>query len=463
MQTQKFELTYGKETRSFEIPEDKLNSPLIAPRESKPLEGAVSEIIAGALAKPVDRPLLRELARGRRVGIVLSDAFRAGLQREILDGLLDEVVRGAPQSIVVISATGTHNPEVYAKTTGQWVEEARKRLNTTIDFEPHHSEKSEFADLGVSSRGTRLKFNSRLMRCDLRVYGHESKHHYLNGYSSIDKQMVPGVSSGETVAMNHKWALHPDSGPGRNPWHPDPARRSNPFAEDGREARAISERYILSEKNQLVQGEVLTFGLDMISSGDKVYWLKAGSPERVCEEMVQVVDQLMEFKVKRSRYVVVSPGGPPASQALYGTQNCFDLALKGAILPGGEALVIAPLSGRPDLPPDVCGIAPDARSKKLFWDNLCRLISLPLEEAREEIAENFELYLWKTDRVLRLLRGDGVKIWLHCELPGDTLRPGGLFTAPSIEQWINERVARNDGLFNVINDGNKLCVTGLEE
>ncbi|MBW1873661.1 MAG: hypothetical protein JRJ19_16455 [Deltaproteobacteria bacterium] len=54
--------------------------------------------------------------------------------------------------------------------------------------------------------------------------------------------------------------------------------------------------------------------------------------------MVKVVDRLMAFEVKRSKYVIISPGGPPASQALYGTQNAFDLALKGAIKKGGQAL-----------------------------------------------------------------------------------------------------------------------------
>ncbi|MCP4606354.1 MAG: DUF2088 domain-containing protein [Proteobacteria bacterium] len=459
-----FELTFGNETREFTVPTEKLQGPLVAPRETKPLGGGVPKILAEALAAPVDRPRLKEMAVGKKVAVVISDAFRAGLQHEILDALLEEIITGTPQSIVVICATGTHNPAVYAKATGEWVAAAEKRHGFDIKFEPHDSENSSFGDLGISSRGTKLRLNRNLLEADLRVYGHESKHHYLNGYSSIDKQIIPGVSSSETVAMNHKWALDPDSGPGRNPWHQDPDRKSNPFADDGREARKTSERFIMSPSGELVEGEVFTFGLDMVSAGDQVFWVRAGSPEKVCLEMVQVVDKLMEFQVKRSKYVIVSPGGPPASQALYGTQNCFDLALKGAVLPGGEALVIAPLDGRPDLPPDVSGIAPDARSKKLFWDNLVRLLRKPLDQARAEIADNFELYLWKTDRVLRLLKGDlkgeGIEISLFSKLSKDILSQGGFGSATDIQAWIDERVQRDDGLFTVINDGNKLCVTG---
>ncbi|MBW1873660.1 MAG: hypothetical protein JRJ19_16450 [Deltaproteobacteria bacterium] len=124
--------------------------------------------------------------------------------------------------------------------------------------------------------------------------------------------------------------------------------------------------------------------------------------------------------------------------------------------------MIAPLNGRPDLDPDVSGLAPDRRPKELFWDNLVRLLPKPLDEARKEIADNFELYLWKTDRMLRLINGDQIKLFIHSELPAEILRPGGLESIDDIQAWIDERVKRNDGLFTVIENGNKLCVTGSD-
>jgi len=457
-----FELTYGNSSRSFQIPAEKVNGRLVAPMRPDPLPGAIPEILKNALSEPLGCAPLSRMVEQKIVGIVVSDEFREGMQREILDTLLDEVVKGTPQAIIVLCATGTHPPGVYAKNASQWVAEARERLGVKIDFEAHDSEQSEFASVGKTSRGTELVFNSRLLESDVRIYGHESKHHYLNGYSCIDKQILPGLSSGSTVAQNHKHALDPDSGPGRNPWHSSSARQKNPFSEDTREAREISERFVLSPGGKAVRGEVNTFALDMVSAGQDIYWVRAGDPAAVTREMVSVVDDLMAFEVDRSRYVVVSPGGPPASQALYGTQNAFDLALKGAIVPGGEALVLAPLDGRPDLDPDVRGLAPDRRPKELFWDNLVRLLPKPLDEARAEIAANFELYLWKTDRVLRLLNGDGVKIYIHSQLPADVLAAGGFQSAPDIQAWIDERVARDDGLFTVIDHGNKLCVTARE-
>jgi hypothetical protein len=231
-------------------------------------------------------------------------------------------------------------------------------------------------------------------------------------------------------------------------------------SQDGKEAREISEKYILSSSGEAILGDVVTFGLDMVSAKPSVLWVRAGDPEAISREMPPVVDKLMSFEVERTRYVIVSPGGPPASQALYGTQNSFDLALKGAVLDGGEALVIAPLNGRPDLPGDVRGLAPDPRAKALFWDNLVRLKSMPLEEARKQIADHFELYLWKTDRVLRLLKETGVRIAIHSELPAEVLKDGGFDSAVDIQAWIDERAARGDGKFTVIDIGNKLCITG---
>jgi nickel-dependent lactate racemase len=462
MADKRFELTYGEETRTFTVPKDRLSGPLIAPRTPQALPGEARDILKKALQQPAGRPSLRELAPDRRVAVIVSDEFRAGLQHEILDVLLDEIVPAKPASVTVFCATGTHKPEVYAKNAASWVREAEARLGVKLEFVAHDSEKSDFADLGTTTRGTRLKVDRKLLECDLRVHGHESKPHYFYGYSCIDKQICPGLSWGETVAQNHKWALDPGSGPGRNAWHPNPERQDNPVSQDGREAREISERYVLSPGGEPVEGEVVTFGLDMVSAKPRVLWVRAGDPTMISQEMPPVVDRLMSFEVERSRYVIVSPGGPPASQALYGTQNSLDLALKGAVLEGGEALVIAPMEGRPDLPEEVRGLAPDERSKALFWDNLVRLLPRPLAEARKEIADHFELYLWKTDRVLRLLKEDRIGIAVYSQLPAEILKEGGFESAADIQGWIDERVSRGDGMFTVIDNGNKLCVTGKQ-
>lgn len=210
----------------------------------------------------------------------------------------------------------------------------------------------------------------------------------------------------------------------------------------------------------LVDVQPADFLLDMISDGDDIYWVGAGDPEKITSAILPQADTQAEFAVKKSRYVVVSPGGPPASTALYGVQNCFDLAILGAIQQGGEALVFGPCNGRPGVPDDVRGLAPDAKSKALFWDNLVRMKDLPLDECRRQIDENFKLYMWKTWRVLRLFKRDQVKLYIHGELGSDVLEEAGFHHCADPQAWIDERTARADGQFVAIDGGNKLLVRG---
>jgi len=314
-------------------------------------------------------------------------------------------------------------------------------------------------EVGNTRRGTPVILDRAYLQGELRVFGHESKHHYMAGYSSIDKHVVPGVSARATIEANHKNSLSSLSGPGRSPWHIDPARRDNPFSDDAAEARILADRFVWNpEKNILEERAAETFGLDMISKKDSVLACMAGDPNVINARMTDFADQFGMFEVEPTKYVLISPGGPPASQAVYGTQNCFDMAMKGALIPGGEACVLAPCEGRPDLPEDVKGLAPDGKSKKLFWDNLVRMKDWSLEDALRFADENFELYLWKTIKVLRLFKELDLHIGLHSTLPAERLTEAGFQSVPDVQAWIDERAARNDGKLRVIDQGNKIFV-----
>jgi hypothetical protein len=82
------------------------------------------------------------------------------------------------------------------------------------------------------------------------------------------------------------------------------------------------------------------------------------------------------------------------------------------------------------------------------------------EKITNHIENNFELYLWKTFRVLRLFKVDDLRLYVHCQLPDGILRAGGFHPAPDIQAWINERAERGDGTFNIVDNGNKVFVLG---
>ena len=220
----------------------------------------------------------------------------------------------------------------------------------------------------------------------------------------------------------------------------------------------MANRHLIIDGDLRDVGRVPEFLLDMISSSRSIDWIKAGDPDIVSREMTAAVDKHAAHYLERTKYVVISPGGPPACTALYGVQNCFDMALKFAIKQGGEALILAPCTGRPELEEEVSGLAPDLKAKLLFWDNLVTWIKRPLEEGKRWIEDNFELYLWKTDRILKLQLEQEVKLYLYSDLPDEKVIPGGFIPVKDPDAWISERAFRNDGKIRAIDEGNKLLV-----
>ncbi len=452
-------LTYGSSKIDLSIPSDFLAGPVIQPASRPPMtDEAMVVCIDEALAAPLGRPRLRERVTDRRVAVVVSDEFRAGLHSLIIDRLCEELRAGRPSKVTFLCATGTHDPKVYAPRIEAMV--MKHAAGLPVEFVAHDCDDPRLAAIGTSPLGTPVALEPAFLRADVRVYGHEAKHHYMHGYSVVDKQVIPGIADRRSVEYNHKRSLDDDSGPGRNPWHDDPARRANPFSEDSRDIRAMAERLWIDDDGRLVEGRPDTFALDMISDPASIYWVGAGDPDEVSREALRKADEQAQFTVDRTRYAVVSPGGPPASQAMYGVQNCFDMAVRGAVQPGGEVLVLAPCEGRPDLPPDVSGVATSSRSRRLFWDNLIALRDEPLEACFDEIDENFELYMWKTYRVLRNFKGDRLKIHVHSQLAPERLVEAGFIPVADPQAWIDERAARGDGSLRAIDQGNKLLVVG---
>jgi lactate racemase len=454
-------LTYGSGRLQLTVPDSFLAGDVVRPRALPPRPRAeILAALAGALEHPVGRPRLRDSVRGRKVAVVLSDEFRAGLHETIIEALAAELAQGGPREVVFVCATGTHEPEVYTPHVRRWVDQHAGAAGLPYRFVAHSCDDPRLVPIGASPAGTEVALEPDFLDAEVRVYGHESKHHYMNGYSLVDKQILPGLCARRTVEQNHKRSLSDDSGPGRNPWHDDPARRANPFAEDIRDIRHLAEGVLLRPDGTLERRTVPTFALDMISDQDSLYWAASGDPDELCRQAVRKADEQAQITVERTRYVLISPGGPPASQALYGVQNCFDMAVKGAVEPGGEVLIVAPCEGRPDLPGDVRGLATSAGSKRLFWDTLVELLDRPIEECRAHIEARFQLYMWKTYRVLKNYKNDRLTLHLHSTLPDDVVRRGGFVPVRDPQAWIDERAARGDGRLRAIDHGNKTFVMG---
>lgn len=454
-------LTYGEGKLDLAFPDGFMMGDLIRPKAS-PNTSTPAEMIKKIdenLESPVRSPRLREMVKGKAVGLVISDEFRSGLQEIIADRMMKEIFAGDPGSLDCFIATGSHDQKVYASNLIPAIQKSANGLGKNVRVLPNDCDGGEHLYLGDTELGSPAEVWKEWLKTEVRVYGHEAKHHYMNGYSVVDKQVCPGLSSRRCISSTHKHALQSDfSAAGRSPYHPIESRRKNPFAQDNRSVRLLSESRLLVNGELKEVSPLPTFLLDMISTKTSIDWIMSGDPQTVSQHMTTAVDDFAAHVLPRARYMVISPGGPPACNALYGVQNCFDMALKFAIENGGEALLVAPCLGRTDLSEEVTGLAPDSKSKALFWDNLVEWLPRSLEDWDKWVQENFELYLWKTDRVLKLLLEQKVKLYLHSELSDEKVTPGGFIPAPDPNAWIAERAARGDGKALAIDEGNKLLV-----
>lgn len=457
------ELTYGKEKMAFAVSPDFLAGSLIKPKVSEVISGSPCEIIRRSFSAPKNRPPLNAVVKDKRVGLVISDELRVGLQEEIISCLLAEIAAGQPKEVFVFIATGSHHPEIYAKNIVAWSKKYAQELNLSYQIFPNYCEhKEDYIFLGSTAYQTPVYVHKMWMSCEVRVHGHEAKYHYMNGYSCIDKQIIPGLAAAESIRANHKLALHHhDSVAGKNAWHKDRERQGNPFSQDNRQARAMSEKFWYNETtDKLGEKQIVTFGLDMVSQKDKIFWIDCGDSDIVCQDVTAAVDKYLGFGVEKTKYLVLSPGGPPACDTLYYVQNGFDMVVKGALLEGGEALVIAPCAGRPEVPENIRGICPDAESMALFWDTLLKYINRPLGEWTEFVDKNFKLFMWKTDRVLKLFKEAKIKIYIYCQLPDEVLLKSGFIPEHNPQKWLDERANRKDGKVRFVDEANKLCVLG---
>src|ERR1700736_1165128 len=109
-------LDYGRTGLDVELPDDRVIGPL-AIRDAEPLADAQTAIVH-ALAKPIGRRPLAEVARGRRNACILvCDITRPVPNRLILPPLLRtlETEGIARQDILILIATGLHRPNEGAE------------------------------------------------------------------------------------------------------------------------------------------------------------------------------------------------------------------------------------------------------------------------------------------------------------------------------------------------------------
>lgn len=196
------------------------------------------ETVRDALAGPVGTPPLRELARGRKNAIVLiacrtrrtgSQVFLPEILRELNEaGLRDE-------DVLVYTATGTHDNYREQDAPLLAGADCARRLRFA-----GHDCRDDLVDVGVTSRGNRVRLARAYLEADLRIATGRVTYHYFAGFTGGRKAILPGVAGFETITANHRQASLLEGGVRLNPATQGGRLAGNPIHEDMLEAALLA-------------------------------------------------------------------------------------------------------------------------------------------------------------------------------------------------------------------------------
>ena len=365
---------------TFEIPKRNLCA-ILTP---KPLTGIKDSVkaIVDSLKRPVGTPSLAELINANdKIAIIVSDITRPCPTHKILPPLLRELKKNGIRydNVSIVFATGIHRkqtPEEQKNLVGSNVFGKVKIFeNDAEDYQSHQT-------LGVTSRGTSVSIDRRLVNCDFIIGVANIEIHYYAGYTGGAKSLLPGVASREAIQQNHSLLFQPGAQPGK--------ADGNPVREDFEEAAKIAGlnfilNVVLNDKREITG----------VFSGDFVKAHRAG---------VSQVDQMYKVPIReKADIVIASAGGFPKDINLYQAHKALDNA-GYAVRDGGIIILVAECA--------------DGLGSKTFEKWIMK--SLTPDDVIGRLRRNFVIGGHKAFYIAQLTKK--AKIFLVSSLPDDVVK-----------------------------------------
>ena len=165
-------------------------------------EGSGSDIVAAAMAAPIDSPKLSELAKGKKTcTIIISDHTRPVPSRDILPNMLRELYEGNPDiKVTLLVATGFHRPTTDKELVDKLGEEIMAKCPIVIH--DCRSEKDNVC-IGTLPSGAPLVIDRLAAETELLIAEGFIEPHFFAGFSGGRKSVLPGVCDQVTVLGNH--------------------------------------------------------------------------------------------------------------------------------------------------------------------------------------------------------------------------------------------------------------------
>lgn len=286
---------FDKEEMEINLPEKNILGVLDVP--SIPFVKDIVGALKDALNKPIGtKPFKKLFGPGDRVCILVSDITRVPVTRTYLPFLLDELnTLGVPdKDIYIVFTIGTHRkhtPEEHQKLVGHEV------YNRVTVFDHEARDKSQHIYLGTTTRGTRVNVFKRVMDADKIITTGTIGFHYFAGYNGGRKNILPGISSYETVVANHRLTMFGKK-QGEEKFSAAGVYRRNPVNEDMIEAvKMVNPTFMINVVLDKDRNIIKFF------SGDIIKAHKKG---------VLYIDKLYRPKIKKlADIVIASSGGYP--------------------------------------------------------------------------------------------------------------------------------------------------------
>jgi nickel-dependent lactate racemase len=304
------EVPYGDGTLSATIPQS-AEVTILEPQEVPPKDE--TRLLNEAVSDPISSQPLTEFLDGHDFLVVVNDATRQTPTAKVLKGLEGILKDGEPEFLV---ATGSHRPptkDEMLSIFGDFQQLFVRRIGY------HDSVNSGMVDLGVTSRGTPVRVNKKLLEHDRILLINSVEPHYFAGYTGGRKSILPGVSSYETIEANHRLALEPSAR--------TMSLAGNPVHEDMVEAIQF-----------LDTGKLFSINLVLDGHG-RIYFIGAGDIMESFSEAVKYSNEVNSVPIGRHSDIVVSAASSPSDIDLYQSQKALDNA-KLACRSGGTIVFV---------------------------------------------------------------------------------------------------------------------------
>ncbi len=274
--------------------------------------------VRDAIGNPIGSKPLRALVKpGEKVAFIVNDPTRVANTHVFMPLMVDELSQaGVPErDVFIVFSLGTHRPMTE--------EEMRQAVGPSVAdrlemYNPNARDDSQYEDVGVTSRGTPVRFHKKVTQADHVICTGSVVHHYMAGFGGGRKAMLPGVASYETIRHNHSMIFDPNAVIGK--------LDGNPSYEDQIEGVEMCRpsfllNVVLNEKQEFLgvfAGDYIQAHLEACKLVDDAYGVAVDEPADL---------------------VIASCGGFPKDINVYQMQKTMDNAWM-AVRDGGVVIIV---------------------------------------------------------------------------------------------------------------------------